>query len=462
MPFEIVLPRLGWTMESGSLNKWFKQDGEYVEAGEMLFAVEADKAVQEVEALESGILRISPDAPQPGQEVPVGTLLGYLVQPGEPIPLQVGSSRFHIADADRSAPDSARQEEFSAAVTVPGLTTSATQEVTPDAPGHRVSLKVITSPRARRVAAELGIDLTVVKGSGRNGRIVERDVIRAAAQMDFLDQSLAGESVAGVGKDTILESESGVQGEDGKGVIVQREATTIRESLFSVEGIGSSSHTRRVIARQMAKSAQTTAAVTLSTEVDATHLVEIREGFKKAPLPRDIVPTYNDILVLMASRVLQEHSNMNARLVNDRIELLPDINIGVAVDTERGLLVPVIRDVQSKGLAQIAAELQELATRVREGQSLPDDLAEGTFTITNLGMFEIDAFTPIINLPECAILGVGRIVEKPAVVNGLISVRQMIILSLTFDHRLNDGAPAARFLQRIKQFVEQPYLWLII
>jgi pyruvate dehydrogenase E2 component (dihydrolipoamide acetyltransferase) len=140
--------------------------------------------------------------------------------------------------------------------------------------------------------------------------------------------------------------------------------------------------------------------------------------------------------------------------------LLTQVNIGVAVDTERGLLVPVIRDAAGKRLGQIASEFRALMTRAREGKSLPDDLTGGTFTITNLGMFEVDAFTPIINLPECAVLGVGRIVAKPAVHEGQVAVRQMMTLSLTFDHRINDGAPAARFLQRIKQLIEQPYLLL--
>ena len=217
---------------------------------------------------------------------------------------------------------------------------------------------------------------------------------------------------------------------------------------------------RAIISERMSAGAQTTAPVTLMTEVDASRLVEMREGFKKSPLAGDIVPGYNDMLALIAGRALQEQPNMNARLANNQIELLPYINVGVAVDTDRGLLVPVVRDVQIKGLTHIAADFRALMKRAREGQSLPDDLSGGTFTITNLGMFDIDAFTPIINLPECAILGVGRIVEKPVVRNGQITVSKMMALSLTFDHRLNDGAPAARFLQRIKQLIEQPYLLL--
>jgi pyruvate dehydrogenase E2 component (dihydrolipoamide acetyltransferase) len=218
---------------------------------------------------------------------------------------------------------------------------------------------------------------------------------------------------------------------------------------------------RSVIARRMAESHQTTAPVTLTTEVDATRLVEVREWLK-ASLAEELGFNvgYNDLLVLVAARALREFPYMNARLAGDVIQQLDEVHVALAVDTERGLLVPVIRDADRKRLAQVASELREVVARAREGKALPDELSGSTFTITNLGMHEIDAFTPIINLPEAAILGVGRIKAQPTVVDGEIAICQMMWLSLTFDHRLVDGAPAARFLQRVKQFVEEPYLLL--
>jgi pyruvate dehydrogenase E2 component (dihydrolipoamide acetyltransferase) len=173
-------------------------------------------------------------------------------------------------------------------------------------------------------------------------------------------------------------------------------------------------------------------------------------------------PGYNDLLGLIVTRALREFPYMNARLGEDgsSIEHLPSVNLGLAVDTERGLLVPVVRNAGQKGLRAIASEFRALVERARAGRSLPDDLAGGTFTITNLGMYDVDAFTPIINLPEAAILGVGRIQPKAVVREGQIVSRQMWTLSLVFDHRLVDGAPAARFLQRIKQLIENPYLLL--
>jgi len=213
----------------------------------------------------------------------------------------------------------------------------------------------------------------------------------------------------------------------------------------------------------MAASDTATARVTLVTEADATAFVEIREQLKESVTEEwGFAPGYNDLLGLIVVRALREFPYMNARLNagGESIEQLKRVHLGMAVDTERGLLVPVIRHAETKGLRAFGAELRTLVERARSGKSLPDDLSGGTFTITNLGMYDIDAFTPIINLPEAAILGVGRIQPKPVVLDGKIVARDMWALSLTFDHRLVDGAPAARFLQYIKRLVENPYLLL--
>ncbi|MGQ9684634.1 MAG: dihydrolipoamide acetyltransferase family protein, partial [Anaerolineae bacterium] len=218
---------------------------------------------------------------------------------------------------------------------------------------------------------------------------------------------------------------------------------------------------RARIAERMSASSQQTARVTLTAEVDATHLVEARTALKDAFAQElGFAVGYNDLLIAICARALREFPYMNARLEGDEIRLLEEVHIGLAVDTERGLLVPVLRDADRLRVVEIARVLRELVARVRAGKAGPDDLTGGTFTITNLGMYGVDAFTPIINLPECAILGVGRIKPQPAVVAGQVTIRQMLWLSLTFDHRLVDGAPAARFLQRIVQLVEEPFLLL--
>jgi pyruvate dehydrogenase E2 component (dihydrolipoamide acetyltransferase) len=223
---------------------------------------------------------------------------------------------------------------------------------------------------------------------------------------------------------------------------------------------------RRIIAERMAASHLGTAPVTLVTEADATAFVEARETLKSEVGGEwGFAPGYNDLLGLVVARALRECEYMNVRFSASAggapvIEQLPYINLGIAVDTDRGLLVPVIRDADKKGLRAFGAEFRSLMERARAGKSLPDDLTDGTFTITNLGMYDIDAFTPIINPPEAAILGAGRIQPKPVIHGGQIVARQMWTLSLTFDHRLVDGAPAARFLQRIKKVIECPVLLL--
>jgi pyruvate dehydrogenase E2 component (dihydrolipoamide acetyltransferase) len=220
---------------------------------------------------------------------------------------------------------------------------------------------------------------------------------------------------------------------------------------------------RRIIAERMSTSHQTTARVTLTTEVDATSLVEMRNRLKASVTDEwGFTPAYNDLLGVIVAQALSEFPYMNARLSEDgqSIRQLPHVHLGIAVDTERGLLVPVVRDAHQKRLRAFGAEFRTLLQRAQAGKSLPDDLTGGTFTITNLGAYGIDAFTPIINLPETAILGVGRIRPKPAVHDGEIAARQMGTLSLTFDHRLVDGAPAARFLQRVSSLVQNPYLLL--
>jgi pyruvate dehydrogenase E2 component (dihydrolipoamide acetyltransferase) len=215
----------------------------------------------------------------------------------------------------------------------------------------------------------------------------------------------------------------------------------------------------------MAYSAHTVAPVTLTAEVDATELVALRKALKDdAVITAQALPSYNDLLAKLCAQALQEHPNVNARIEGDEIVQLAAVNIALAVDTDRGLIVPVLRDVQAKSLRQIARESAVLVEKTRNGSVSYADLQGATFTITNLGMFGIDAFTPIIDLPQCAILGVGRIVAKQVVLDfetERVAIRQRMVLSLTFDHRLIDGAQAARFLQRVMKLVENPYLWLV-
>ena len=358
MAHEIVIPRLGWTMDEGTFVGWLKRDGEFVKRGEPLFDLEGEKAAQEIEALDEGILRIPANSPRPGSVVLVGTVVGYLTAAGEDLPSQ-------------------------ASVKIP-----------------------LASPRARRVARELKIDCTTLTGSGVEGRIRERDVRAAAATR-------------------------------------QQAPLTKR---------------RQVIARRMADSRQQTVPVTLTTRADATNLVGMRRNFEQAGA-RSPFPTYQDLIMKLAAGVLARHPMLAGRLEDGTIVVptADEFHIGIAVDTAEGLLVPVVRNVAALSFSELAAQTRRLIDRARAGQLTAAEMQGGVFTITNLGAFGIDAFTPVINPPESAILGLGALRREPVVLeDGQLAARQMWSLSLTFDHRVIDGAPAARFLQDLVAAVGSP------
>ena len=454
MPAEVAMPRLGWTMEEGLLVSWIKQDGDSVQPGDVLFTVEGDKALVEVESFDAGVLYIPPDSPPIGSKVLVGALLAYILAPGEAKPA-----------AALLAPGAEPSSTLASAPAAAASSLPAAAE--PPANGRRPSI----SPRARRIAAELGVDWQTLKGSGRTGRIVERDIRAAAAQRsatpevrispvarkraEELGVDVERLAAANPGKRLTREDVEQAAAPSAPAAPVKPAAPERRETLAPV---------RRLIAERMLASAQTTAPVTLTTEADATELVRLRQQLKDdAAVSGQPAPTYNDLLAKLCAQALVEHPALNARLEGDTLVYSESVHIGLAVDTERGLLVPVVRDVQAKSVRQVAQASAALIERARAGRAGPDELQGSTFTLSNLGMYDIDAFTPIINLPECAVLGLGRIVPKQVVVDAAaerVAIRHMLYLSLTFDHRLVDGAPAARFLQRLKRFVEAPYLWL--
>ncbi|MFT5523994.1 MAG: pyruvate dehydrogenase E2 component (dihydrolipoamide acetyltransferase) [Pirellulaceae bacterium] len=422
MPIEIIVPRLGWSMDEGTFLEWLKKDGEFVKQGDMLFTLEGDKASQEVESFDEGILHVPTDAPQPGDAVAVGQRLAYLLAEGESPPASAP-----VADAIRQREPSNVGEsnagESNAGESNAGESSLAGREIAADATNVKVaSPRVasggvasggVASPRARRRARELGVDWVNVPGSGRNGRVRERDVIATAAMSSSAQKTLV----------------------DLRGV--QQPASKIR----------------RAIAQRMLAGAQQTAPVTLTTKVDAAALFAARQQYKlNKP---EIAPSYNDILVKLVASVLPECPELNACWSNGAVYTYDDVNIAIAVDTDRGLLAPVLRNVAALSLEEIAAQSRRMAEQALAGKLRHDDLSGGTFTITNLGAFGIDYFTPIINFPQTAILGIGRIADEPVVCGDKVVAGKTLSLSLTFDHRVIDGAPAARWLQRLATAIRQ-------
>jgi pyruvate dehydrogenase E2 component (dihydrolipoamide acetyltransferase) len=285
------------------------------------------------------------------------------------------------------------------------------------------------------MAEAAGLDLAEVAAQRPGQRIQRQDVeaaIAARTVQNIMGQTVTGQPAAVPSGDA----------SDGEVVPITR--------------------IRSLIAQRMTESLQSTAPVTLTTEADATGFVALREQLKASFAPRNlIVPSYNDLLVKLTAVALQEHRLLNATWRDNDIFIPAHIHIGLAVDSEEGLVVPVVRSVESKSVRQIAAESQALIEKVKTHKITPAEIQEATFTISNLGAYGIDAFTPIINPPQCAILGVGRIIKKPAVYQDQVVPRHRVALSLTFDHRIVDGGPAARFLNTIRTYIEEPALWLV-
>ena len=395
MAVEIRIPRLGWNMDEGVFVGWLKADGDPVRSGEALFSLEGEKATQDVEATEDGTLKIPATAPGVGDRVAVGVVIGYLLQPGE------------AARSKRRPRRSGRDDRG------PGADTSDIDLVpSPSVPARNGPR---ASPLARRIARDLKIDWTTLRGSGSSGRIRKADVLAASR-------------------------------------VKPEAANTSRHRSIPV------SPTRRTIAARMIESRATTAAVTLTSTIDATNLVNLRGQFRAGGQD---VPSYTDFAVKLTALALKDHPLLNSRWLGDRIELSDSADVGIAVDTEVGLLVPVIRDAGGLGLRQIASRSRDLIQRARDGSLSADEMRGGTFTVTNLGSFGIEAFTPIVNTPECAILGLGRIERRPVMAGDQVVGRDLLSLSLTFDHRIVDGAPAARFLQSVGRLIENPGPWLM-
>lgn len=460
MAIQVYIPKFGQTVEEVTLLQWLAEDGAFVKKQQEILEIETDKTTFFVEAEGAGYLHRGPF--EPGQVVPILTIVATIGGPDEKFVggvIQIG-------------------EEGGAEV-------KAEAEVKVEAKVEAETARIFASPRARKLAAAERVDLAAVSPTGGGGvRVVERDVrayLEAAPKATPLAEKLAAEAgidlrkVAGsgpTGKITREDVEAAIEAmapalaatEVAVPTATARPLPAVTLPAAEVAERIPLKGVRGIIADRMGTSVHTTARVTLFLEVDATEFVAARERIKARVAEEwGFAPGYNDLLAKIVAAGLRKFPYMNARLAADAIERLAHVNMGMAVDTERGLLVPVIRDADQKSLRQFGQEFREMVERARKGRSLPDDLTGGTFTITNLGMYDIEGFTPVINLPEAVILGVGKILPKwvfrPESPDRPV-LRQMMTLSLVFDHRVVDGAPAARFLQYIKQVVEEPYLLL--
>jgi pyruvate dehydrogenase E2 component (dihydrolipoamide acetyltransferase) len=391
---EVKLPRLGQGMESGTIVKWLKNEGDRVEKGEPLYELDTDKVTQEVEAEASGVLlRIAVSE----GEVPVGRTIAVIGEQGEEVPEVAAEEPVEAEPEEAPAPShgNGRPEEPAVVQTTGG--------------------RVKASPLARRIARERGVDLAALRGTGPEGRIVAEDVERA--------ETVPAPVAAPV----------------PPGEVERRELTG----------------TRKTIARRLTEAWQIPV-FQLQASADMTRVgslvARLREEGTKV--------TITDVLTKVCAAGLLRHREVNAQWTDEAILVFPTANIGLAVATPQGLIVPVIRSAERLRLNEIAAARSDLVARAREGKLRRADLEDGTFTISNLGMYRVESFTAVLNPPQAAIVAVGAIEDRVVPLDGELVIRPMMTLTATFDHRAVDGAPAAEFLQTVKELLEEPALML--
>jgi pyruvate dehydrogenase E2 component (dihydrolipoamide acetyltransferase) len=399
MAISVVMPALEMAQETGKLISWLKKEGESVAKGEPLLEIETDKAVMEIESPGDGVL--AGVKVQPGAEVPVGQTIAWIVRPGE------------VPPADEVAATSGRKTTVVAlAASVVSHAASASQAVTST---HSATQPVKISPKARRLASERGVDLAHVRGSGAGGEILAADILAAA------------ESKAGAPPSTV----------------------------------DSGSPISRLMAERTTQSWTTVPHFFVVREVDAGALNEARQKLgPEIEKSHGLKLTHTDLLAALVARVLLKHPRMNASWTREGVRTNAEINIGLAMAVDDGVVAPVIHNAHKAALGEIAVQRRDLAERARGGKLRPSDIAGGTFTISNLGMFGVDAFTAIIIPPQAAILAVGAIADRVVPVDGRPGIRPMMTLTLSSDHRVVDGARAAEFLRELVEAIGSPQQWL--
>ncbi|MCC7358148.1 MAG: 2-oxo acid dehydrogenase subunit E2 [Anaerolineales bacterium] len=432
MATAVIMPKFGFTQETAELVRWLKQAGEAVEQGDPIAEVTTDKVNMEVEAPATGVLtglRV-----REGETVPVTTVIAYIGAPGE-------------------APPAAPVAAAATRAAEPALTQRPVEAPTGERP--------LVTPVAARVAADRGVDVSQLAGTGPGGRVTRRDV-EAGQAAGKLRASPAARRAA-------REAGLPLAGISGSGPRYRIQAVDVQRALAPTARADAPpgrvialAGMRRTIAARMQRSAQEAPHITFDADLDATEAEALRQRANAGAAGAEARVSLTAILVRVMAWALQRHPMLNSRLEGEHIYLLPETNIGVAVALEEGLIVPVVRQAGRKGLREIAAEIATLAESARAGKLRPEDVADGTFTISNLGMYGVDRFTAIINPPQSAILAVGRVVRRQVLDEADQPViRSLVTITLSADHRVVDGAVAARFLSDLRAGFEHPDLLLV-
>jgi pyruvate dehydrogenase E2 component (dihydrolipoamide acetyltransferase) len=452
----IEMPKMGDTMEEGKILRWIKHEGDQVKKGESLAEVETDKVNIEIESFASGILRkiLVPE----GDSAPIGAGIALVGAPDEPLPenaVSNGAGKSALAGTqgqyDGKTPAPSASVSHQATMTI--ANSVAPQPVpaamiNTQAPSTGESGRIFISPIARRLAEEHHIDYSYIRGTGPNGRIIKMDIEAAVAQA-------ARQPIAAIASQPAA---SPVTAAPAPAVPFQPEQTPAAIDTGEVVEIPLTSM-RRTIAKRLSQSMQTAPHFYVTSVIDTGKLADLRQQIN-AYAANDSEPikvSFNDLIIKAVARALVRMPQVNISFAEDRLIQKKSVHIGMAVALEQGLIVPVLHNVDRQGILDIARESQRLVEAARTGKLRPEDLSGGTFTVSNLGMFDVESFTAVINPPEAAILAIGSITPTPVVVDGQVVVRNRMKVTLSSDHRAIDGATAARFLQEVKRLLEEPF-----
>jgi pyruvate dehydrogenase E2 component (dihydrolipoamide acetyltransferase) len=409
MPIDIVMPKLGLTMTEGLIVEWRKKEGDPVKKGEILFVLETEKVTYEVEAPEDGTLGKILVKEQ--ETVPVGAAVAYLLTPGE------------AAVEVTAAPPAAPKAE--AASPAPAAATSVSIAAQPA--GGRVK----ATPLAKKVAKELGVDLSALAGSGPGGRIMREDVEKAKA--------------------------AGIQAPAAPAPSAPAQAPTAPAAAAAEGRLAAFTGMRKTIAKRMLQSKVEAAQAYMGNTVDASRIQALRtELLPFIEKKTGVRITITDLMMKVTGAALREHPVINTRWTDKGVLYLPEVNMGMAMALDEGLIVPVIKNINAKNLGQVAQDRVALIEKGKKNSFLPDDIKGSTFTLSSMGMFGLETFTAIINQPENAILAVGAIIEKPVALKGEVVIRPLMTVNLTYDHRTIDGAEAGKFMRTLKEMIEEP------
>ncbi len=428
----VEMPKMGDTMEEGKILRWIKQEGEEVKKGESLAEIETDKVNIEIEAFASGVLRKI--LVGEGESAPIGASIAYIGSAEEPLPGGASSASAN-GNGNSNGNGKAAKGRKAAEKSAPAASTSVAPATAASAPISAGSTgRVFISPLARRLAEEHNIDYSQLRGTGPNGRIIKLDVEA------IIRQGLPGLAPV-VAQPQVFAPEPALAGFDTGETV---------EVLTAM---------RRTIARRLTQSMQNAPHFYVTSVIDTGKLGELRKQINEyaAKDPDPVKVSFNDLIIKAVATALVRMPQVNVSFAEDKVIQKKQVHIGIAVALEQGLIVPVLHNAEKRNVLDIARESRRLAEAARTNKLKPEDLSGGTFTVSNLGMFEVDSFTAIINSPESAILAVGAITPTPAVVDGQVVVRDRMKVTLSSDHRALDGAVAARFLLELKRLLEEPF-----